>query len=96
MAHTFYDRTPASQLLEVYKKNNTFLISTICASGILIREESASSEKHIGHKLAEKVLGEKTCFYGKMKIIKEGYKAEFTYEMVKMVKGHGLDIIWFV
>jgi hypothetical protein len=98
MAHTFYDKAPTQELLEAYKKNNSFLIPTLCASATLIGEESESSEKHVGHQLAEKVLDEtgKTCFCGRMKIAKEGCKAEFAYETVKMVKRHGLDIIWSV
>jgi hypothetical protein len=98
MAHTFYDKAPTEELLEAYKKNNAFLIPTLCASATIIGEESESSKKHIGHELAEKVLDEsgKTCFGGRMKIAKEGCKAEFAHETVKMVKKHGLDIIWFV
>jgi hypothetical protein len=98
MAHTFYDKAPTEELLEAYKKNNSFLIPTLCASATLIGEESESSGKHVEHQLAVKVLDEsgKTCFCGRMKIAKEGCKAEFAHETVKRVKKHGLDIIWFV
>lgn len=98
MAHTFFDKPPMQELLEAYKKNNAFLIPTLCAIATAIGEETTSSAKHVGHELAEKVLdeSEKTCFCGRMKIAKEGCKAEFAYETVKMVKRHGLDIIWSV
>jgi hypothetical protein len=98
MAHTFYDKAPTEELLEVYKKNDSFLIPTLVASATFTGAENESSKEHVEHELAARVLDAngKTCFCGRIKMAKEGCRVEFAYETVRMVKSHGLDIIWFV
>ena len=98
MAHTFYDTAPTDELLELYKKNNTFLIPTLGASATFTGAEVECSKELAEHHLAKRVLNEhgKACFCGRIMTAKEGSSPEFAYQTVRLLKKHGIDIIWSV
>jgi hypothetical protein len=98
LAHSFCDQPPTKELVEAYKRNNSFLITTLVVCATMTGEEKDSSELYVGRELSGKVLdeGSKTCFCGRMMVGKGECKVGFAYETARLLKEEGIDIIWLV
>lgn len=98
LAHSFHDEPPRDDLLDAYRKNNSFLVPTLIVSASLLGDEKQSTERFSNHPMFGKFLDEKskTCFCGKMMMAKEGHKTEYAYQMVRMLHKAGIDIVAYV
>jgi imidazolonepropionase-like amidohydrolase len=95
LAHCFCDEKPSKELLDAYKKNNSFLVPTLIVAATLTGEELASSNDFVQKDVVKKLTSEEAreCFCKRMMMGKEGCSVEYAYEVVKMLKGEGIDIV---
>jgi len=95
LAHCFCDGPPTTKLLKLYKKTKSFLIPTLVVAATLTGEEMTSSKELVGREVTRKLVGEvgRECFCKRMMGGKEGCKVEHCYEVVKMLKAGGIDIV---
>lgn len=95
LAHCFCDQVPSQELVEAYKKNNSFLIPTLALITSMTGDEIESSKEHEGHELAGRLLDDdsKSCFCRKSLLASEGCKVEFAYQTIRLLKESGLDIV---
>jgi len=95
LAHCFCDESPSPELINAYKKNNSFLIPTLIVAATLTGEEVDSSKEHQEHHLAEKLLSDekRSCFCKRMMTGKPTCKVEYAYQAVRLLKENGLDIV---
>jgi imidazolonepropionase-like amidohydrolase len=98
MTHTFYNGAPIQELLDFYKKNNCFVVPTLCAGATFMGTDVETSKKLAAEDLAQRVLDEdtKTCFCGRLMSANETCKPEYVYETVRMIKENGLAILGLV
>lgn len=95
LAHCCCDEVPSKELVEAYKKHDSFLIPTLIVVATLTGEETDSSHEFLNSGLAQKHLGEeeKSCFCGRMMMGKRECRVEYAYQTVRMLKENGLDIV---
>ncbi|KAH6717332.1 hypothetical protein BKA61DRAFT_601520 [Leptodontidium sp. MPI-SDFR-AT-0119] len=95
LAHCFCDEEPTKELVDAYKKHDSFLVPTLIVVATLTGEEKDSSDAFVNGHMAKKHLGEeeKSCFCGRMMMGKKECKVEYAYRTVKLLKENGLDIV---
>jgi hypothetical protein len=95
LAHSFCNEAPKDELLAAYRENNSFLIPTLVVLATLTGEEMQSTEYFVGHDLFSKALDDdgKACFCKRMMMATEGCKIEYSYQVVRMLKEGGIDIV---
>jgi imidazolonepropionase-like amidohydrolase len=95
LAHCFCDEVPSEELVEAYKKNDSFLIPTLVLAASMTGEENEHSKEHESHDLSGKLLSEesKSCFCRKAMMAGKDCKVEYSYQTVKLLKENGVDIV---
>lgn len=95
LAHCFCDESPGQELVTAYQENDSFLIPTLVVASTLTGEEMASSNEFAKHELAHKLVSEegRTCFCKRMIMGRATCSVEYSYQVVKLLKENGLDIV---
>lgn len=95
LAHCFCDEAPKKELLDAYKKNNSFLIPTLIVAATLTGEELESSKDFVKRDGVQERVGDegRECFCKRMLMGKPSCSVEYAYEVVRLLKAGGIDIV---
>lgn len=97
LAHTFLDQPPTEELIALYKKNNAFLIPTLCTIASITGEEQDIREHFARHPIvtSRSILDEATtkCMASALGLKPPGVAMENGYESVRALKEAGIDIV---
>ncbi|KAK5088469.1 hypothetical protein LTR05_002687 [Lithohypha guttulata] len=96
LTHTFIDQSPTEDIIELYKKNNAFVIPTLVVLSSLTNELQGLREKYA--KIASEHLGVIDDFTKQTMVEFLGMKApqcaiEHGFETIRMFRKHGVDVV---
>lgn len=94
LAHQFFDQEHTDELIELYKRNNAFLVPTLTAISSMMGLDTAQrwAGKPDSDRLSSKESRHSLC--GCMKISRDGCSVEFAYDTIKALRANGIDVVW--
>lgn len=95
LTHTFVDRMPTDNVVDLYKKTGAFVIPTLVVNASLTGEEQARREKFAKLGADKGILND---FFKQVKLEylsmkSEEAKLEHSFESVRRLKKEGIDIV---
>jgi hypothetical protein len=98
LTHTFCDQPPTQEIVEAYKRNNTWVNPTLAAMGSLTTEGKDLQHQFAHDPRVEELIHEDRVgnMCKCMGFAAERGKVEYAYAGVKMLKEAGIDILWYV
>lgn len=94
LAHQCFDKPHTSELIDLYKQNNAFLIPTFTAISSLMGLNTA--ENWTQQDRVNGVLDPpaQSCLCSCMQIATSGCNIQYAYDCVRALKQSGIDVIW--
>ena len=94
LAHQFFDKPHTKELIEAYKKHNSFVIPTFTAGNSMIGLNSCN--EFAEDPRAVRALGNvaRACLCDHMSIALPYCNIQYAYDCVKELKSAGIDIVW--
>lgn len=97
-AHVAFDKPPTNELIEAFRKTNSFCIPTLTVIGSCTAESRTMQESYAQDPRVQKLLVEggrqKLCQCSAMTSANDG-SLRNGVETVRRLKGAGVDIVWY-